>query len=59
MPLEDKKGSNKKPGPAKCRGCGSLVDLKEAIRIGSNKWHRRCAEQRKKHIPREYASVKG
>lgn len=58
MPLEGKKGSAKKPGPPKCRGCGTLVDPKDAILIGGNKWHRRCADQKKKHIPREYESVK-
>jgi len=54
--LEDKKASNKKPGPPKCRGCSGLVDLKEVIIVGGNKWHRRCAEQKKKHVPKEYAS---
>lgn len=58
MPLEGKKGSPKKPGPPKCRGCGGVVDVKETILIGSNKWHRRCAEQKKKYIPQEYAKVK-
>lgn len=55
MALEEKKGSAKKPGPPKCRGCSSLVDMKDVILIGKNKWHRRCAEQKKKYIPREYA----
>jgi len=52
------KGSTKKPGPAKCRGCGGILDEKEMIRIGGNKWHRRCAEQKKKKIPIEYAEAK-
>jgi len=52
--IEKEKGSNKKPGPAKCRGCGSIVDLNENLIIGGNKWHRACAEEKKKYIPKEY-----
>ena len=55
MAQEGKKGSAKKPGPAKCRGCGGLLDEKDRILIGGNKWHQRCAESKKKLIPKEYA----
>jgi len=55
--IEKEKGSSKKPGPPKCRGCGSIVDEKESLIIGGNKWHRACAEQKKKHIPKEYAEA--
>lgn len=55
--IEKEKGSNKKPGPAKCRGCGSILGENEAIVIAGNKWHRGCAEQKKKHIPKEYAEA--
>lgn len=58
MAQEEKKGTKKKPGPPKCRGCGGLLDAKERIRLGGNRWHRRCAEQKGKKVPREYATVK-
>jgi hypothetical protein len=54
MAQEGKKGASKKPGPPKCRACGGLVDEKETVYIGGKRWHYRCAEQKKKFIPREY-----
>lgn len=51
---EPKKSSTKKSGPAKCRKCGGLLEGREVIRIGGKKWHRQCAEEHKKFIPREY-----
>lgn len=54
MPDETRKTSNKKPGPPKCRGCGGIVDEKETILVGGNKWHRKCAEQKGKKVPVEY-----
>lgn len=58
MAQEGKKGTSKKPGPPKCRGCGGLLEEKETLYIGGSKWHRRCAEQKKKHIPIEYRGAK-
>ena len=49
------KGSAKKPGPAKCRGCGGLMEGKDPAVIGGNKWHKECAEKKGKKIPREYS----
>ena len=49
------KGSAKKPGEPKCRGCGGLLEGKQIARIGGNKWHLECAQQKKKFIPKEYA----
>lgn len=54
MAEDSKKTSNKKPGPPKCRACGGLTEEKETVLIGGNKWHRRCAEQKNKKIPKEY-----
>lgn len=48
------KGSAKKPGPAKCRNCGGLLEGRETVKIGGNQWHKECAEKAKKFIPREY-----
>ena len=48
------KGSSKKPGDPKCRGCGGLLEGRPAVRIGGGNWHQECAEKGKKFIPREY-----
>jgi len=48
------KGSVKKPGPAKCRNCGGLLEGKDVVKIGGNKWHKECAQKAKKSIPKEY-----
>lgn len=56
--IEKEKGSAKKPGPPKCRGgCGAVVDEKEMVIIAGNKWHRACAEKKKKYVPKEYAEA--
>lgn len=51
------KGSNKKPGPPKCRGCGGLLEGKETVKISKNKWHKECALKKGKKIPKEYVSA--
>ncbi|MDQ7822987.1 MAG: hypothetical protein RDV48_09360 [Candidatus Eremiobacteraeota bacterium] len=51
------KGSAKKPGEPKCRGCGGLLEGKEVVKVGGNKWHKECAEQKGKKIPKEYQSA--
>lgn len=48
------KGSPKKPGPAKCRGCGGLIEGKAMAIIAAKKWHKECAEQKGKKLPKEY-----
>ena len=48
------KGSSKKPGDPKCRGCGGLLEGRPVVRIGGNKWHQECAEKQNKFIAREY-----
>ena len=48
------KGSTKKPGPAKCRGSSALIEGREWVRIGGNKWLKEVAEQKGKFIPLEY-----
>ncbi len=58
MAQEGKKGANKKPGPPNCRLCGGPLDEKETVWIGGRRWHRRCAEQKKKKIPIEYLTAK-
>jgi len=51
-----KGGSSKKPGEPKCRGCGGLLEGKDVVKVGGNKWHKECAEQKGKKIPIEYKS---
>ena len=48
------KGSAKKPGEPKCRGCGGVLESRVVVKIGKNKWHKECAEQKGKFISREY-----
>lgn len=48
------KGSAKKPGDPKCRGCSGILEGRSVVRIGGVKWHRECAEKQGKKIPREY-----
>ena len=48
------KGSAKKPGPAKCRGCGGLMEGKESAVINGKKWHKECIEKKGKKIQKEY-----
>ncbi len=50
------KGSAKKPGEPKCKGCGGLLEGKTVVKVGGNKWHKECAENKGKKIPREYQS---
>ncbi|MFH0801435.1 MAG: hypothetical protein V2A78_03490 [bacterium] len=50
------KGSAKKPGEPKCRGCGGLLEGKDNVKIGGSKWHKECAEKKGKMIPREFAA---
>ncbi|MHB2018656.1 MAG: LIM domain-containing protein [Candidatus Xenobia bacterium] len=50
------KGSAKKPGEPKCRGCGGALEGKPMVKIGGAKWHRECAEKAGKKIPREFAA---
>jgi hypothetical protein len=52
-----KKLSTKKPGPAKCRYCGGLIEGGKFVKIGGRKWHRECALKAGKKIPREYAEI--
>lgn len=49
------RGSAKKPGEPKCRGCSGLLEGKEVVRIGSSKWHQECAKKAGKMIPKEYS----
>lgn len=53
---EPKKGSGKKPGPAKCRGCAGGLEGKVIIKIGGNKWHKECAEKKGKKVPKEFVA---
>lgn len=53
---EPKKSGGKKPGPPKCRGCGGGLEGRAVAKIGGNKWHQECAEQKGKKIPREYVA---
>jgi hypothetical protein len=48
------KGSAKKPGEPKCRGCGGLLEGKTVVKIGGRKWHKECAVEKKKKLPTEY-----
>jgi hypothetical protein len=50
------RGSAKKPGEPKCRGCGGFTEGKEIVKIGGKRWHKECAEKAGKKIPREYAA---
>jgi len=51
------KGSAKKPGEPKCRGCSGPLEGKNIVLIGGNKWHRECAEKSGKKIPKEYQTA--
>jgi hypothetical protein len=44
------KGSAKKPGDPKCRGCSGLLEGKPTVKIGGAKWHRECAERAGKKL---------
>jgi len=48
------KGSAKKPGEPKCRGCGGLLEGKTVVKVGGRKWHLECAKEKGKNIPKEY-----
>lgn len=48
------RSSAKKPGPAKCRGSAALIEGRDWVRVGGNKWLREVAEQKGKFIPIEY-----
>ncbi|MFH1454198.1 MAG: hypothetical protein ABIH00_09535 [Armatimonadota bacterium] len=48
------KGSPKKAGSPKCRGCGGLLEGKALAKISGKKWHKECAEKKGKKIPQEY-----
>lgn len=52
--MAEKKSSNKKPGDPKCRGCSGLLEGKEVIKVGRSKWHKNCAAEKGKKIPKEY-----
>lgn len=51
------KGSAKKTGTPKCRGCGGPLEGAAVVKIGSNKWHPDCAVKKGKKIPKEYATA--
>jgi len=51
------RGSAKKPGEPKCRGCGGLLEGRAVIRVGGKNWHRECAEKAGKKIPIEHRSA--
>lgn len=53
------RGSAKKPGEPKCRGCGGLLEGRPVVKVGGARWHRECAERAGKFIPREYRQGAG
>ncbi len=48
------KGSAKKPGEPKCKGCYGMLEGRDVVRIGGARWHKECAEKSGKKIPAEY-----
>jgi hypothetical protein len=48
------RSSAKKPGPSKCRGSSALIEGRDWVKVGGNKWLREVAEQKGKFIPIEY-----
>lgn len=46
------KGSAKKPGDPKCRGCSGALEGRDVVRVGGSNWHRECAEQKGKKVPK-------
>ncbi|MCL5037637.1 MAG: hypothetical protein M1269_11065 [Chloroflexi bacterium] len=48
----------KKPGDPKCRGCGGIMEGREAVKVGGKKWHKECAVKAGKKIPKEYTGEK-
>ena len=48
------KGSAKKPGEPKCKGCYGVLEGKDVVKIGGYRWHKECAEKGGKKIPAEY-----
>lgn len=53
------KGSNKVPGESKCRGSQGVLEGRDWVRIGGNKWLREVAEKQGKYIPLEYREQSG